>query len=341
MAGERVTLQDVADRAGVGVATVDRVLNARAKVRERTAARVLAAAEELGFYAQATLRRRLAEMAPKKRLGFVLQKQSKSFYRAMAEEIARAAADLRGIRAAVETVFVESLAPEGLKDAILGAAERADAIAVVSVDHPFVTEAIKACHDRGVPVFAMLSPLGAPGLTGYVGIDGRKAGRTAGWAMARLAPPDAEIGILVGSHRYLGHEALEVGFRSYMREYRPAARFRDSLVYLDDKAVAYEAASALLHKCPGMTGLYNCGGGAAGVIRALEEAGQAQDVAFICHDKSPAAIAGLASGAVDLIVTRPLKPLAAHVTRAMESALLGREPDCTPLDFRILTPENL
>lgn len=341
MPSGRITLQNVAERAGVGVATVDRVLNARAKVRERTAARVLAAAEELGFYARGSIRRRLEEMAPKKRLGFILQKQSKSFYRAMAEEITRAADDLRGIRAAVETIFVESLAPEGLREAILGTAERVDALAVVSVDHPFVTEAIQSCRDRGIPVFAMLSPLGAPGLAGYVGIDGRKAGRTAGWAMARLARRDAEIGILVGSHRYLGHEALEVGFRSYMREYRPEARLRDSLVYLDDKAVAYEAASALLHKCPGMTGLYNCGGGAAGVIKALEESGRAREVAFICHDSSPAAIAGLASGTVDLIVTTPLRPLAAQVTQAMESALLGQVVDGTLLDFRLLTPENL
>lgn len=341
MTAARVTLKDVAERAGVGVATVDRVLNARAKVRERTAARVLAAAEDLGFHSRGSLRRRLEEMAPRKRLGFVLQKQSKPFYRALAEEIGRAAGALAGLRATVETVFVDSLAPDGLRQAILRAAAGADALAVVSVDHPYVTEAVQDCRERGIPVFALLSPLGAPGLAGYVGIDGRKAGRTAGWAMARLAPPDAEIGILVGSHRYLGHEALEVGFRSYMREYRPAARLRDSLVYLDDNAVAYETASALLRRCPGMSGLYGCGGGAAGVIRALEESGRAGEVAFICNDGSPEAVAALASGTVDLILTAPVERLAARVTQAMEAALLGREVVGSPLEFRILTPENL
>ena len=45
----RPTLVDLAQAAGVSVATVDRVLNARHRVREPTAERVLAAAEAIDF----------------------------------------------------------------------------------------------------------------------------------------------------------------------------------------------------------------------------------------------------------------------------------------------------
>ena len=41
----KVTLNDVAEAAGVSTATVDRVLNSRLPVREGTALRVIAAAE--------------------------------------------------------------------------------------------------------------------------------------------------------------------------------------------------------------------------------------------------------------------------------------------------------
>ena len=47
----RPTIANVAEAAGVSVATVDRVLNARHSVRETTAERVLAAAEAIGFHA--------------------------------------------------------------------------------------------------------------------------------------------------------------------------------------------------------------------------------------------------------------------------------------------------
>ena len=47
----RATIADVARQAGVSVATVDRVLNERRRVKPATAEAVRAAAEEIGFYA--------------------------------------------------------------------------------------------------------------------------------------------------------------------------------------------------------------------------------------------------------------------------------------------------
>lgn len=47
--GDRATIADVADRAGVSTATVSRVINRAGKVHERTEARVRAAIHELGY----------------------------------------------------------------------------------------------------------------------------------------------------------------------------------------------------------------------------------------------------------------------------------------------------
>ena len=49
--GRRPTIQDLAENAGVSVATVDRVLNRRLPVRESTALRVVSAAEAIGYHA--------------------------------------------------------------------------------------------------------------------------------------------------------------------------------------------------------------------------------------------------------------------------------------------------
>ena len=181
---KRATLTDVAKRAGVGIATVDRVLNGRAPVSKETAARVLVAAETLGYHARGLMRQRIQEMVPRKRLGFVLQKQSKWFYQELADAVREAASRQRAIRAEVDIAFVESLSPDALSREILRLANRCDAVAVVSIDHPEVSAAIAVAATDGVPVFALLSPLNAPDISGFCGVDGRKAGRTAGWAMA-------------------------------------------------------------------------------------------------------------------------------------------------------------
>ena len=339
---KRATLKDIADKAGVGVATVDRVLNGRAPVMAKTAARVLAAAEDLDYHAHRLIRHRIEQMAPEKTLGFVLQKESKWFYQELAGAIRQAAADLQTVRARVEIAFVESLSPESLRLTIREMSQTADTIGLVSVDHPLIEAAIAECKERGVPVFAILSPLNALGLEGYIGIDGRKAGRTAGWAMSRLVSGNGDIGILVGSHRYLGHEALEVGFRSYMREYAPELGVRDSLVYLDDRAVAYEAATEILRVNPDLAGIYHCGGGVSGVLRALRESGRSRKLAYICHERSPDAVQGLVDGTISVVLATPIDALAENVTTVMANRLAGKpfgQPE--PLDFQFLTPENV
>jgi LacI family transcriptional regulator len=64
----RPTINDLAKKAGVSVATVDRVLNRRLPVREDTAIRVVEAAEAIGYHATGLLKRRIAE-SPKRKFG--------------------------------------------------------------------------------------------------------------------------------------------------------------------------------------------------------------------------------------------------------------------------------
>ena len=303
---------------------------------------MLAAAEALDYHAHGLLRRRLEEMAPEKTLGFVLQKRAKWFYRALDADLRAAAADRRDIRARVDVDYVEALAPDEIAAALMRMADRADTVALVSVDHPAVSASVAEVAARGVPVFALLSPLTAPALSGTVGIDGRKAGRTAGWVMSRLVARGT-VGILIGSHRYRGQEDRETGFRAYLREMAPEISLRDSIVYLDDAAVAYEASAELLSAVPDLAGLYHVGGGVEGAIRALQESGRGRDVFYICHEATPASKEALADGTADLVLATPTCDVAREAVALMASACktppVGTE--YRHVAFQIVTPENL
>ena len=338
----RPTIADVAARAGVSVATVDRVLNGRRTVRAATADRVVRAAEELNYHATALLRRRIEEAAPRMTLGFLLQKESKHFYRQLAAELESCTTAHRDIRGEPVVAFVDELSPNSIVARMRELAERVDALAVVAVDHPHVTDEIERLRDRGIPTVTLLSHLSAPAITGHVGVDGRKAGRTAAWAIARCARQPGDIGILIGSHRYLGQEDREIGFRSYFRENFPEFRILEPIVYLDDSAIAYDAAIDLLHRAPGIVGLYLAGGGVEGVLRAVREEGAAGRVAFACHELTPLSRQGLIEGAIDLVVASPIAHIAEQAVDAMVAA--ARRPD-SPLrqivvPFEIHVSEN-
>jgi transcriptional regulator with XRE-family HTH domain len=157
----RPTISDLAERAGVSVATVDRVLNRRHSVREMTVRRVLNAAEELGYHATGLLQQRLQEQVPEVTLAFLLQKRADHFYQTLGADLVaatRKASDIRG-RPIVE--FIDELAPATIVETMRAVGEKADAIAVVAVDHPHITEEIGRLHAKDVPGSTPARPDGA------------------------------------------------------------------------------------------------------------------------------------------------------------------------------------
>ena len=107
---QRPGFQDLAKAAGVSVATVDRALNGRQKVRADTVARIAEAARLLGHPAALRLAGVNANL-PALRFGVALHKQGQDFYKAFADELHRAVADAKGVRGQLVLEFASGQAP--------------------------------------------------------------------------------------------------------------------------------------------------------------------------------------------------------------------------------------
>ncbi len=108
--GYRPTISDVAEAAGVSVATVDRVLNGRHPVREETARRVYDAATQIGYHASKVILQRMSYNLPEVRLGFLLHKRDQAFV----EEIERSVASTTDVRGRAQVRFVTSQTPKDI-----------------------------------------------------------------------------------------------------------------------------------------------------------------------------------------------------------------------------------
>lgn len=332
---KRPTLADVADAAGVSVATVDRVLNARHRVRRATAERVLGAAEAIGFHAAPLIKRRVD--APTLTLAFLLQKPD-AFYRRLGADLEAAAARFAGaaVRAIVE--YESDISPATTAERLLRMGETAQAVGVVSVDHPRVSEAIARLRARGAPTFALISDLTAEARAGYVGRDNRKEGRTAAWLIAKAAARPGKIGIIVGSHRYLCQETAEMSFRAYLREHAPAFLPLEPLVNLDEPRFAHVATQELLARHPDLVGLYVCGGGAEGVIAAARDEAGREPMAIVCNELTPETRAALAEGLLTAVISTQTAVVAAKAVEAMAAAL---DAPTLPAAVQIVAPFDL
>lgn len=341
----RPTLADVAREAGVSSATVDRVLNGRLPVRAGTTQRVIAAAERIGYHAAALMRERQHEGGVRRTLAFCLQKRSDPFYRALAEALQSACESRHPTPCIARISFQEALEPAAIADQLREAAQAADAVAVVAVDHPHVNAAIAELHAQGKPVFTLLSDLSAPERAGYVGVDARHSGRTVAWLLSRLAAP-GPFAVFLGSHRYLGQEAAEGAFRSWLREHAPQRVVLDTQVNLEDERLAYEALQSLLAREPGLAGLYVAGGGVPGIVRALRE--HPDHVVSACTELMPDRRAAMIDGVLDLVLVSPRERIATTaVARMLEAVQCAAEGRPWPVaqsftqPFELHTPENL
>jgi LacI family transcriptional regulator len=316
----RPTVDDLARAAGVSVATVDRVINGRLPVKPGTARRVQEAAQAIGFHAAGMISRRSVGLErPLLRLGFVLQRHTTQFYRNLGTALETAARSSSKIQGHAVTEYLEDLSPAFVADHVRRMGQRVDAVAVVAADHPFVSRAIADLQEQGKPTIALLSDLTAP--VGYIGWNWRKTGRTAGWAMTRLAARTGKVAIVLGSHRYQGHEICEVSFRSYLREHAAELQLLEPLVSLEEPRLAYDSTLDLLRRIPELAGIYVPGGGTEGVLQALREAETMRHVAVICHELTDETREGLIDGLIDLVISHPLTLLAEAAVEVMRIAV--------------------
>ncbi len=340
----RPTLADIAREAGVGVATVDRVINGRARVRPDTAQRVLAAAEAIGFRATGLIQDRIDKAGAGYRLGFILQKRSAPFYKLLAKALTDATRASSAMQGQPMVEHLDELTPQAVAGKLHTLGSQVDALAVVAADHPKVREAIEQLSAKGIPVITLLTDLSATRRVSHIGIDNRRAGRTAAWTISRLNRTPGKVAILVGSHRYQCQELCEVSFRSYFRENAPGFTLVEDLISLEDPALAEEATLDLLQRHPDLVGIYVAGGGAEGVIAALRDSPATRSIITVCNELTDQTQAALVDGIVDLVISHPRERLAATTVQVMVDALEGRGSEQRAqhlLPFDIFIAENV
>lgn len=305
---KRLGMQELAKAAGVSVATVDRVLNAREPVREDTRVRVIEAAIRIGHPAA----RRLApgsEARPRVRFGVVLHKQGQEFYRAFAESLHLAVAQAQGVDGQLVLEFSASQSPSEMAKQLRGMLGRCDVLAATAVNHPEVTAAVEDLRAEGLSVFSLLSDFAQGARAGYIGLNNLKVGRSAGWFLSLAAKSPGVMAIFVGGHRWHGHELRETGFRGYLRECAPHLTVLEPLVNLETRQLTYDATLTLLRQQPQLRGIYVAGGGMEGAIAALRLAGRGQDVPLVVSALTPESRAGLAEGVITTVIDTPLEKL--------------------------------
>ena len=337
------TIAEIARIAGVGTATVDRVLNRRPGVNVDTVQRVLQAVSELGTPQQPGRPRKGENF----RFAFVLPAEDSPFITLLDRQIAQAAPDFRHGHITEVTHRIEA-ADAAEFAAQLACVGGCQGIALLAPDLPPIKLAINGLVRSGVHVVTLFSDVAGSMRSTAIGADNRAAGRTAGLLLARMAGGEGRDTLLLSSQatRLSAEIERRIGFRQVVEERFAALQIvRTPDLPADDES-AFKTMRRFLGKevdAARVAGIYNVGSGSAGVARALAAAGIADRAGFVAHDLTENHRALLAAGAFSYVLHQDIHYCvltAARVLRALCENVRGALNVVQPR-VEILTAENL
>lgn len=340
----KITMTAIAAAAGVGVATVDRVLNRRAPVRAATEQKVLEAANRLGYrIGNVPL---LSGIAPASsvtlRMGFILLSKSYSFYHSLTDALRQHTQPFHPPGCEPLFTWHDIDDVEAVVASLYALAEQVDAIGLVALDHPLIRHAIENISRQGVRVYALFSNFSPCGHAGYVGLDNQKAGRTAAWIATHLLHQPGSVGVLVGDHRFICQESNEISFRSYLREQDSARRVLEPLKTNESIDGGYRSTRQLLEEHADLALIFAPCGGIEGVIHALRQQPQ-RKVALICHGPVKEGELALIDGTITVMIRNRIDEMAMRLAQMVQQhhAEPGDHFTHIILPFDIVTRENL
>ena len=329
----RPKVADVAARAGVSTATVDRVINGRGGVHQKTIARVEEAIRAIVDADRPDVRAARAAL----RFDAVLSGDGSEVTKSLAEALVGAG---KSASTHMDVAFVETMNPAALAARLRACAKRGSAgIAVQVLDHAIVREAIEELLRADIPVVTVLTDIAGVNRLAYVGLDNRAAGRTGGFLMVRFCRSSGKLAIVWGGQLYRSHEERESGFRSVVRGERPDLECLELITGNDNPVATRSGVSAAIARHPDLVGIYCVGGGIAGAAKAIEEAGMAQSLVMIGHNCNADTKPYLLSGTIQAVVHQDIARIAETTVRCLSTRT--SLPVNTGIPIEIVTRENL
>jgi LacI family transcriptional regulator len=339
----RPTVIDIAREAGVSLATVDRVLNARPGVRDKTIAAVNEAIARLGYVrdvAAANLARGRTY-----RIAFVLPDTESQFVQTLAQAAETASGPAAGFRTEVLVVRFPAEDPHALAVALRTLPDRDVAgVAVMAPETPVLRDAIRALRARGMAVVALVSDLPNTERDHFVGIDNRAAGRTAAVLMGRFLPRAARP-VMVLAQSMLLRESIErrLGFDEVTLRDFPQVTALPTLESHGSARVLQQVVAEMMRNTPDIGGIYLMGSGQRALSAVLDRIDPRPRPVIVGHELTPHARAALQQGRMDAVITQNVGHLVRSALRVLRA-----KTDRTPIDqgqeqirIEIVIRENL
>ncbi len=342
----KVTIKEIAERAGVHRATVDKVLHNRVGVSDEVRMKVQQIIDQMGYTPNPA--------------GRVLQRQGKIYRIAAilvevdALEFLKAGIE-QGVRNQVGfeievsyyiCKFQDAQAQKEFIDAAVE--EQVDGIVLSPINSNRVRLAIDRAVHAGIPVVTANSDIDGTERQCCVSADGMRASRIAGRLMGQFLGGKGKVAIVssaVDSENNNYHVSVrEQGFTEFLKKQYPLIEIVDCIESFEDPQITFCKTVELLERYTDLQGIYITCGGAAQVGKALQQKGRAQDIRVISFEDYPEIVELIRQDVIDCTLAGEIQRQGElPIQIIMDYLVFGKKPQAEQIftETKILVKESL
>ncbi len=314
----RPTTKDLAKAAGVSRATVDRVLNGREGVKQKTVDKVNAAIKELGFVRNI----QAANLAKSKRYRFVfaLPRSGDEFLQELVRHIKDAEEAFAVDQIWCDVARIDENDPHSIAAFLASlSSEDVSGVAIMAPESPQVRDAIFRLQERGVAAVPFISDQTTMD-TDWVGIDNRAAGATAAALLGRFCKAEAGA-IMVIAESMQSRDSLErrLGFDAELGKSFPTLTALPSLETYGDEERAEEIITNMVKNNPDIIGIYVMSSEARVPVRILSGLPETEKLVTIGHERTPFTERALHDGRLDCVIAQNAGHLVRSAVRKLKA----------------------
>lgn len=336
----RPTTRDLARAAGVSLATVDRVLNGRSGVRKQTVDAVNDAIQRIGFernQVAATLARQRAY-----RFAFALPRSGGEFLEEILDRIREFDRAGRAEMVEADVIRLDDHDPHRAARILSRlSAEDLDGVAIMAPETPQIRDAIHRMRERGIQTIPFVSNQQEDG---FVGIDNRAAGATAGRLMGRFLG-SARGAVVALAETTQARDSLErrLGFDSVINREFPHLRILPTLETHGDPGRTQHVLRNVLAAHDDIVGLYFMGAEAHTPIEVARCLRVTENRVTIAHERTPSTEVALRRGDIAAVIHQDPGHLVRSAVRILRAKCENRATLASQERIRIeiLIAENL
>ncbi len=339
----KITIQDIANHAGVSRGTVDRALNKRGRIDSAVAENILKIADELGY------KKKPRTKKGKKTtylLGVLIYLSRSSFMIAIRQGIedARKELSIQGIEVIVEECLMVDEKQQ--EDAIIRLREKGiHGLAIMPVDSKIIRERINELVDGyKIPVITFNSDIIGTKRTCFVGLDNKKSGKTAAGLMGMLTRGEGKILGITGNFGNSVNSMRIEGFVEELKNSFPKLELVGIQSSFDDASEVEKIISTSLATYSDLDGIFIVSAGQGGIVSALDSIKHKKSPFIILYDLIPRNILYLQEDYADFLIdqdgyTQGYRPLMLLTSMICRGETISEEFQYT--DINIKTKYNI